>query len=285
MSLSRIETMKDFYYKGINLKDKIYLYYLRNLSFHPGRRKLRRYLTNHFFNNGIGVKSNFSAKFRVKTFDFIDQKIIFEGCYEPETLSLCYSLVGTKDIFLDVGSNFGLYAINLASKSGIQVIAIEPNPSIFYRLQNNKILNDFNNIFLINVAVGEKSSIAGMDCPSLNNSGNYQISQTSGDFYVAVLPLQDILNFLSIQRIKLLKIDIEGFELFALKGIDWNIVDIQNIVMEFIPEQLLLQNTSSFECLQFLIEKGYSPFKIDGSLYHTNDFIGPESNLWLKKIR
>jgi hypothetical protein len=119
-------------------------------------------------------------------------------------------------------------------------------------------------------------------CPSINNSGNYQISGTAGEFYIAIVPLQQIFDFLKIRIIKLLKIDIEGFELFAFKGIDWGTVDIENILMEFIPDQLSAQNTSATECLSFLMEKGYSPFKIDGSKYLINDTLS-ESNLWLKK--
>jgi hypothetical protein len=149
--------MQNDYYKGFNWKDKSYLIYLRKFSNHPGRRKLRRFITNFFFPKGIGVISAYNAKFRIKTFDYIDQKIIFGKNYEPETLSLCYSLISARDVFIDIGSNFGLYAINIGTKPETQVVAIEPNPAIFNRLQDNMNLNQLDNVLLFNIAVGEKT--------------------------------------------------------------------------------------------------------------------------------
>jgi FkbM family methyltransferase len=270
-------------YSGVNLKDKLYLFYLRKLSIHPGKRKLRRLITNSFFNKGIEVLSDHGAKFIIKTFDYIDQKLIFDGCYEPETLRLCCSLVDSKDIFVDVGSNFGLYAINIAKKTNSKVFAVEPNPHIFNILSRNRQINKLSNIVLINAAIGETFAISGMSCPSMNNSGNYQISANEGEFFTTVVPFQNILDFFKIKTAKLLKIDIEGFELYALKGINWDSINIENIILEYIPDQLNKQNSSGTDCLQFLVSLGYTPFKIDGSKYSIGDYI-PESNLWLRKI-
>jgi hypothetical protein len=120
-------------------------------------------------------------------------------------------------------------------------------------------------------------------CPSINNSGNYQISGKNSEFFVSIVPLQEIIDSFDIKIIKLLKIDIEGYELFAYKGINWDNVNIENIVMEYIPEHLGNQHILANDCLQFLINKGYKPYNIYGDKY---DFSGslPESNLWLKKI-
>lgn len=274
--------MKLHYYTGISFKDRIYLFYLRKLSNHPGEKKLRRFITNHCFTKGIGVISNLHAKFKIKTFDYIDQELIFKGSYEPLTVELCNSLVDSDDIFIDVGSNFGLYAVNIACCKNCRVIAIEPNPVTFNRLLENKKFNKLDNLLLLNIAVGEKHEISGMICPSMNNAGNYQISDKNSEFFISVVPLQKVFDTFNIVRIKLLKIDIEGYELLAFKGIDWDKVEIENIIMEYIPGHISFHKISDIEPIYFLLNLGYEPYRINGGKYNFKGSL-PESNIWLKK--
>ena len=120
-----------------------------------------------------------------------------------------------KDIVIDCGANSGDLLIELCNyiQKG-NYIAIEPNPIDFRVLK----LNCPNQV-LINKALGNK-----------NDNLNFYIATSSGDssiikpkFYeeittVEVIKLDDLIKNLKIEKIKLLKIEAEGFEPEVLEG-------------------------------------------------------------------
>lgn len=272
-------------YKSQSIKGRLYLKYLRLNIKHPFSRKFQRFITNKLFNGCIHTVSPFGAVFLLNTFDLVDQLIVRHGSYEPQSLSLCNSIMKKGGNFIDVGANFGLYSINLAKNSKVNAIAIEPNPDIFLKLKKHKDLNNLKNLNLVNCAVGEENQLTGMNCPAMINSGNFQISDSQhAQFFSSVMRLQTIIDYFNLSSIKLMKIDVEGFELSVLKGIDWDKTPPENILMEFIPEQMKIQHNASDDCYNYLIDKGYKAFTIDGSEFNLMQKEIPERNLWFEKV-
>jgi FkbM family methyltransferase len=113
------------------------------------------------------------------------------------------------DIFVDVGSNIGAYAI-WAAEQGADVIALEPALDTFELLRRNIALNGYR-VEAIQAAAGAASGSArftsGRDCGNRLDPG--------GSVEVPIVTLDAIIGGRTVAG---LKIDVEGFELDVLLG-------------------------------------------------------------------
>ena len=57
----------------------------------------------------------------LNTTDYIDQLIVRNGDYEPESLNLCYEILRKGGVFVDIGANFGLYSLNLMNIPNLRI--------------------------------------------------------------------------------------------------------------------------------------------------------------------
>ena len=64
----------------------------------------------------------------------------FDGFYEKEQLEVIKPFLD-NNIFLDIGSNIGLYSLNISNINSkykkVKTFSIEPNPIIYKRLKKN----------------------------------------------------------------------------------------------------------------------------------------------------
>lgn len=123
-------------------------------------------------------------------------------------------------VIVDVGANFGIYALRASKMVGEngQVIAIEPEPLNFKILKQHVRINKIRNMLLVNLAMGDKVGTVKL---FLNGNGFNSIKQQNSGKYVKVplTTLDHTLDALKIKHIDLLKIDVEGAELDVLKGL------------------------------------------------------------------
>ena len=65
---------------------------------------------------------------------------------------------GAGDLFADIGANAGSYSVLAAGITGAAVVAVEPAPDAFARLQANIVLNDLNHLVQLHCcAVGSET--------------------------------------------------------------------------------------------------------------------------------
>jgi FkbM family methyltransferase len=137
--------------------------------------------------------------------------------------------LGHDILVFDVGGNKGEYTkmwLDLASKSNInlQVKIFEPSTHALKILNNNFYKN--NKVEIINVAVGEQDgeAILYSDHPGsgLGSLAKRDLNHTeinmSEEEKVRVRSLDSFCNQKGIAKIDFLKLDVEGYELAALKG-------------------------------------------------------------------
>jgi len=151
----------------------------------------------------------------------VEESIYRTGTYEKGTLFIMRNILKEGDVFVDVGANIGLMSIfaSLIVKETGKTIAFEPNPETMKILESNIELNHISNIETSNYAVGEKREQSRVYEHWESNRGSASlikpdIETTSYD--VNVIALSDY--FRKDQTIHVIKIDIEGYELLALKG-------------------------------------------------------------------
>ncbi len=106
---------------------------------------------------------------------------------------------------------------------------------------------------------GQTSAIEGFSFV-----GSRDLGRKLRSFYwkkqkVQVRRLDDIWGLYNLDRIKLIKIDIEGYEFFALKSANQILREkkIDNILVEFHPEQLHSLQQSPEQIVDFLASFGY----------------------------
>jgi len=128
------------------------------------------------------------------------------------------------DIVLDAGAFVGLYTLSVADKAGL-VIAVEPNIASYIFLINNVKMNNLvSKIITYNVALGDFEGNAILYIEDWLAGGSTLFNSWHADYghrlkiSVKVVKLDDILNNIGIDRVDLMKIDVEGAELMVLRG-------------------------------------------------------------------
>jgi FkbM family methyltransferase len=112
-------------------------------------------------------------------------------------------------VFVDVGANMGFFSLFAASQ-GAFVIAIEPHPSLFSRLEINMRLNNIC-AALFNEAAGATTTQSIL-VPGKGDLGSSKITASADGLLVRTRPLLDIILASGVTKIDALKIDIEGNE-------------------------------------------------------------------------
>jgi FkbM family methyltransferase len=161
---------------------------------------------------------NKSGIFVVQPFD--DSTTICSDYFEHDIRDWLHEPT-TKDIFLDIGANRGLYAILAPTHYSYSVVhAFEPNKEVFGTLQENIKLNNLTDkVTVHNSAIGRETAVAYLDVDPLHKGGGkVTSSQTGGQETIRIAPLDVILHNVDFKRISFIKIDTEGFECEVLAG-------------------------------------------------------------------
>ena len=134
------------------------------------------------------------------------------GLHEPDDMGLVLHLLRAGDTFFDIGANVGSYTVIAAGAVGADVVAAEPIPGTFAKLQRNIRFNDLKVLALccgISGAPGELRFISDSD--TMN-----RIALETEHENTTVVPVRT-LDSLPGQP-KLMKIDVEGHEMAVLEG-------------------------------------------------------------------
>ncbi len=141
---------------------------------------------------------------------------------EPE-YALLHTYVAPGDWVLDIGANIGTYTLRLSELVGRagRVIAAEPVPDTFALLTANVAAAQCGNVTLLNVAASDGVGLANMDVPEFDTGlkNYYQAAVTGGTEGVSVLTAP-LMGVVGDHRVSLVKIDVEGHEAFALRGVE-----------------------------------------------------------------
>jgi len=218
---------------------------------------------------------------------------VMEGCFEPEVTNFFARTIRDADHCLDVGANFGYYSClmgRLAWRG--KTLAIEPDRKIFELLRDNALVNWLQQqITPFHGAVADREGTVRLyRCP--RQSGNTRIINTPQEslskqneqqiFEVRSVTIDSLLPQLD-GRIDIMKIDVEGAEPLAFRGMTetFNTNPKIQIVMEWSPEQI---QTLGFDVRQFIADLaalGLKPYIIgrDGAAAATWDQVANQQYL------
>lgn len=155
--------------------------------------------------------------------------LALDGIREPAATRCYQRELRRRDAptVVDIGANIGYYALIPASLDhDAQIIAIEPDPRNVARLRANVERNGYTDQFdIVQGAVGEESGEATLhrstksNCHTLNAVDGHDYTD---EIETSVDPLPVILGRfnLTMADVDVLRMDVEGFELDILRGID-----------------------------------------------------------------
>lgn len=162
-------------------------------------------------------------KIYVPTDDWaIGRHILVQKFYEPHVTSVIKSVLSPGMGFLDIGANIGYFSLMAASLVGSsgKVFSFEPSQHNCNCLYLSAKTNNFDNIDIYPFAVAEKQATFIYDT-TLGTNGcisefdnNLTIEESRS--LVRSMVLDEVLR--DVERINLIKIDIEGAEFRALEG-------------------------------------------------------------------
>jgi len=200
-----------------------------------------------------------------------------EEAYEPYTHYLFENAINPGCTVLDLGAHhgyFSLLAARCVGKEG-KVYAFEPAPENFQILKKNIELNKFTNVFPINKAVNDSANpMSFFLCKPNDVSGSLFPTLRPNEFSVPVESVA-IDDFLEGERVDVVKMDIEGSEPSALKGMKRTLSQNKNIVLivEINPRCLRSAGVEPVDFLAQLADAGFECQLIDEDqrrLYPTN---------------
>ena len=152
------------------------------------------------------------------------------GMDHPEFAKLYWQILCALSVgynVIDAGAHIGYYALMAAHRlrqvgAGL-VFAFEPHPINFADLQRNKQLNNMSNLIPIQKAVADQTTRmrlfsnsglrGGSVCNSLKQFSAHDIS-----YEIECTTLDDFMDTHKEAKIGLIKLDVEGAELPALRG-------------------------------------------------------------------
>lgn len=153
----------------------------------------------------------------------ISRRLREQGIWEPYETSLVLSLLRPGDVFVDVGANIGYFPVIAAGRVGPAgaVFAFEPDPRNFQLLQANLSLNSCGDKVTAVAAGLAAETGRGRLYLSPDNAGDHQLFADKAGRASLPVRLFNGSDYLRprLQRIDLLKVDVQGAEYAVMAGL------------------------------------------------------------------
>ena len=164
--------------------------------------------------------------------------------YERKIRDAILAAIPIKGVFVDVGANVGLWSMDM-KKHFRKVVSYEPSERVHECLVKN--LGEYDTVDIRRKALGDKAVTVQFH-DGIKNCGDSKIAMWESDafYYVDVVKLDDE----GIKNISLIKIDVQGYELPAVLG-------MEKVIEEQQPWVAFEINNDVDVICKFLEDRGY----------------------------
>jgi len=178
------------------------------------------------------------------------------GIYERHVTELFRREILPGQVVVDIGANIGYFSLLASSIVGAsgQVIAVEPSTANCRLIEASRRANGFGQLRVHSVAAAQQNGMLALHSVYTNGS----VGDASDD--LATLMRSSLVEgvrldcLLDLVALDFVKIDVEGFEHFALQGFENHLGRFKpKVVSEFTPSAM----TDPAAYLQFLFGLGY----------------------------
>lgn len=188
--------------------------------------------------------------------------------YEPYQLDLFRSYLKEGMVVLDIGANIGLYTLIASKRVGEtgKVISFEPEPENFSILSKNIKENEmWDNTTSVQKAAADKEGTFPLFLAE-SNKGNHSIY--AHDDSIKTIPVETVsvdiwLSENGIEKVDIIKIDIQGAEPLAFSGMKNILKSNPILLVEYEPILIRSAGYDPIGMLDLLKTSGYNLFNID----------------------
>jgi FkbM family methyltransferase len=200
---------------------------------------------------------------------------MYRGTYQSKVTRLLKRFLRDGDTFIDVGANVGYvsaFGLGLVGKTG-QVHAFEPVPRYFDLLRRVQQDNPSFRLDVNGTALGDKPGVATIAVTKLPNMGwNTMVPDfmnardVAETVEVPVTTLDAYLAEKQIRRLRLVKIDTEGYEFPVLRGFVRTLREMEEppiLIVEIAPGAAAKLGVSRDDLPRFMRELDYECLDVD----------------------
>ena len=195
--------------------------------------------------------------------DSIFRQLALDGRRELEATKIIKQVIKPGDIICELGANIGYYAVleaGIAGPEGI-VYAIELEPHNIELLKRNIALNNLKNIQAYHLAISDKNGEYPLYVTGSSNLHS-MIKPSHGYFSTINTKTSTLDNFLADKKkITFLRMDIEGYEYYALRGMQKTLNENPKLKLFIELHAHLIEPEKTIEILQMLKSHGFEILK------------------------
>ncbi|WP_158045746.1 FkbM family methyltransferase [Skermanella pratensis] len=175
--------------------------------------------------------------------------------------SVAKAVLPDDAIVMDIGANIGLTPVLLA-RHAAQVVALEPSPDNFSYLKRNLSENRVTNVLAHQVAASSSLGTisfhqAQFGAGSSQVDARHIAQNNTPSIVVPAVRVDDLVTELGLQRLDFVKIDVEGFEIDVLRGMEKTITGLRpTVFLEFNSWCMIaFRNLNPRELLDLILEQ------------------------------
>jgi FkbM family methyltransferase len=182
--------------------------------------------------------------------------------YSLEPQLIAKAFIGKGDAVIDIGANrgdFSLCASMLVGQTG-RVLAFEPNPTCVDLFRQTLSANRIGNVELFAMGLSDSNENLPLTIPTAcSGEASFGTSRFDPkDVQTVNAPVRVGDNVLSDSRPAFIKIDVEGFEVRVLRGLQQTIESSSPVILtELVSDHLTRCGSSRAELIDLMISLGY----------------------------
>jgi FkbM family methyltransferase len=206
--------------------------------------------------------------------DLIGRAILTDGFWQPEVWQSISDGLSAGAVFFDVGAHIGYDSLKASVRVGEsgKVISFEPNPRTLDQLRGNIAASHASNVIVEPIACTDiEQTLTLYDSTPEGNSGASSLALTNADelrrgilpsYSVRGRPIDHVVAELHLQRVDVIKVDVEGAEYLVLRGLRDTLARFHpKVVMEVVPFQLAAMHATTQDLVSLMNGLGYGPHK------------------------
>jgi FkbM family methyltransferase len=248
----------------------ILLWYARNVPYHRGKQRLSQWVRKIFEVSleGEYIERRGGLWWAMNPGDYIQQDLFWSSAKDAAEIREALRCMPKGGVMFDFGANFGYYAITIATalRGDCRIYAFEPNPPTLRRFRKNLELNSTRGVHPREEGVSDAPGRALVVEEPAHSGAAYldqAFNPVDGTSAINITTLDLFCEQHKIDRLDLIKMDIEGAELRALRGGVETLRRFQPVILiELNPYTLERDGCSVRDLVVFLEDLGYTIFTV-----------------------
>lgn len=217
------------------------------------------------------VSTRWGAKMVVDTRDsLLAPWLLLDGLWESHVTGWMQGALRPGDTFLDVGANVGYFTLlgALSVGGGGRVVAVEAHPGLARLLRRNVVINGVHGRVTVcaNAAWSEAAKLrfhqrahysANSSVGSIGEQALSDLGDTEEVVDVNAVPVDDLT--VGLDRVDLIKVDVEGAEVHAFQGMERTLSANRDVTVmfEWSPEQIRCVHDDPAQLIDILEGHGF----------------------------